>query len=431
LRANGYLTEETDGQALPAPAITGRGSLPRATLLLGASTLAATGLAVIFQVVVSRLLGPSSYGALGALIAVTLIVAIPGLAVQVVVARHTVLRDSAGSDVHELWAGALRLVAALGVCILILVASLSGALRTFFHLESIVPILWLAVFCGVVPAASVLQGILQGRDRFATLATVLIVTAASRFALGYLLAIPFGVSGAVAGAAVGVSLGLLLALRATRPQLWSGGRIEPAVARELTRATLALVALTILVFLDQAVARHFLSRHDSGLYAAGALFAGALFWGSAFVGWAVFPRLVQSSGPEATRILSRTTVIVGVLCLGATAFVTATSGPLLRSLFGPSYAALGASVWLFAAAGTANALLQITLLAAIARRSPSTLAGTIVLAVVVKTTLIATLFHESVEQIATVVLCTSAAVLAIALLGSLRANRAIDRRRVR
>ena len=42
-----------------------------------------------YHVFMSRKLGPSSYGALGALLAVTFIFSVPGLALQSIVARHT------------------------------------------------------------------------------------------------------------------------------------------------------------------------------------------------------------------------------------------------------------------------------------------------------------------------------------------------------
>jgi O-antigen/teichoic acid export membrane protein len=390
-------------------------SLPRATALLGASTLGANGLAVIFQVVVSRLLGPSSYGALGALIALTLIVGVPGMALQVIVARHTVLRDSEGGSVQELWASALRLVLIASSGAVILIVALAPTLMHFLRLGSIVPVLWLAMFCGAVPVVSVLQGMLQGRERFDALASVVIATAVARFTVGYLLALAFGVSGAVAGAAAGVALGLVLALRAARPDLRRGRGIDRRIGRELGQAGLVLAALTVLVYLDQAVARHYLAPHESGLYAVGALIAGALFWGSAFAGWAVFPRLAVASERERTRIVGRTGAFVGALCLVALVVLAVAARVTLRSLFGPSYAGLGASLWLFAAAGTAYALLQILVLSDIARARASTTAGVILLGIVVKTTLIATLFHRSVAQIATAVLLTSVAVLVVAL----------------
>ena len=54
----------------------------------------ANGMNYAYNLVMARLLGPSGYGALGALLALVVIGTVPGYALQAVVARHTALRAS-------------------------------------------------------------------------------------------------------------------------------------------------------------------------------------------------------------------------------------------------------------------------------------------------------------------------------------------------
>ena len=92
----------------PAP---GRASLPRAFLVVAPAMAAANALNYAFNLVMSRLLGPADYGALGALLALVLVGTVPGVALQAVVARHTTL---AGEAVGRLWSRVLAAVVAVG-----------------------------------------------------------------------------------------------------------------------------------------------------------------------------------------------------------------------------------------------------------------------------------------------------------------------------
>ena len=66
---------------------------------MAAATMANNALAVIFTVLFARLLGADDYGSLAALVSTFVILAVPGSALQVAVAREVALgRDERGRD---------------------------------------------------------------------------------------------------------------------------------------------------------------------------------------------------------------------------------------------------------------------------------------------------------------------------------------------
>ena len=58
---------------------------------MAAATLASNAIALLFTVLFARILGANDYGSLAALVSTFLILAVPGSAMQVAVARETAL----------------------------------------------------------------------------------------------------------------------------------------------------------------------------------------------------------------------------------------------------------------------------------------------------------------------------------------------------
>jgi len=183
-------------------------SLHRDALVLAAGMAVANAGNYGFNLVMAFLLGPEAYGALAALLALVLVGSVPGLALQAVVARRTAL---AGGSV---WPGARWLVGRAGLGLALLSVVAGPGLVLFLHLDSAVPLLWLALALAPTPLLFAVQGLLQGRERFAALAAVMVAGAAVKLAFGLaLVAAGFGISGAMAGVAAGGVLAALAGLR--------------------------------------------------------------------------------------------------------------------------------------------------------------------------------------------------------------------------
>ncbi len=393
-------------------------SLLRAGILVAPLMALGNGLNYVYNIVMARMLGPAGYGALGALLALALIASVPGLGLQVVVARHTALRAREPRAVAELWSATLASVALAGLALGLLVAAASPLLNGYLRLGSPAPALWLAASVAPLPALAAVQGLLQGLERFAALAVVLLLAAAGKLAAGIaLVALGTGVDGAIAAVAVGPLVAVLLALAWMRPA--AGRPVRPGrhwarllpggLGREVAAATSGILGVFVLANVDVLLARHHLGAAASGLYAAGAVVAKIAYWAPQFVVLIVFPRMVTSR--DRGRLLARSAACVAAF--GALLVVAAAAAPHLAAgvPFGQSYLAVGPTLPLFAALGTCLALVQLVLFSGIAS-ADARLTWLLLVAVAVEVAVVSTVLHGSVAEIVAVALTVAAAVLA-------------------
>lgn len=394
-----------------------------------------------YNIAMSRLLGPASYGALAALLALVLIGSVPGLALQAVVARHSALRAGDRAALAGLWSGVLAATLLFGAALGVAGVAAAPAVGAFLHLGSLGPSLWLAATLVPLPALFAVQGMLQGSERFGALAAVMTLNAAGKLAAGLgMVLLGGGIAAALSGVVAGEALALLAGLAAVRPSLGLGAarRRSAGLAREVWQAGAALLGLLLLTNLDTPLARHYLDAHDAGLYAAGAIMAKIAFWGPQFVGMVVFPRLVtgrdrsgahgrlaagaqpvhdvqnvQPGEGEPARQRYLTGALLVVATLGGLLVAATAAAPHLAVLlpFGARYRQVGPLLPLFAALGTMLALAQLVLFSGIAAADRRT--GRLPLAAaLVEAAAIALVLHHSIVQVAGAAIGTAAALLA-------------------
>jgi O-antigen/teichoic acid export membrane protein len=408
-------------------------SLRRDALVLAAGMAVANAGNYAFNVVMAFLLGPEAYGALAALLALVLVGSVPGLALQAVVARRTTLAGGAA------WPGVGWLVGRAGAGLVVLTVLLGPGLVLFLHLDSAVPVGWLALALAPTPLLFATQGLLQGRERFGALAAVMVAGAAVKLAAGLVLvAAGFGVSGAMAGVAAGGLLAALTGLRLATPTT-PGAVDDPAPPsprsatlpdgapppggvgagrpgrgagwwREVGTATTGLLGLFLLANVDVLLARHYLDRAAAGRYALGAVVAKIAFWAPQFVVTVIFPRLVGAADPR--RLLAGSALLItgfgGLLAVG---LVLADGLGLVVPVLGGGYAGLGPLLPLFAALGTALALVQLLLFEGIATRDRR-MGRAVAVALVAEVALVAGPLHGSVAQVAGTALAVALALAA-------------------
>ncbi|MDO5501534.1 MAG: hypothetical protein Q4G67_00030 [Actinomycetia bacterium] len=368
-----------------------------AAALLGIATAVGHAFSYAFSLVLSRVLGPADFGALGALLGLAIVATVPATALQTQLARVTatgINRAGVGEGYRLSWL--IGLVLAAGLTLFSL--PLGWALR----LEGPLSVLLLAA--GLLPASVIAarQGVLLGRASFALLALTTVLIPALR--LGAVV-IGTAITDLTLEASLGLQaaatwVGLFIVIVLVQRSIGSAddgqaGSPGPRL-RGVVQAGSSLLGLFVLANVDVLLARVFLSDTQSGIYAVGALGAKVVFWGSQFVALLVFPKVAQRQG-GVRLVATAGLMITAVGAIGALAAIPL-AGPVLEVLVGPAYAEAATVAPWFVLLGTTLALVQLMTYAAVARdRHHFSLL--LWATVIGQSIVIALIAHSSVQQI--------------------------------
>jgi O-antigen/teichoic acid export membrane protein len=313
-------------------------------LFVGAAVVAANALNAAFQVALARILDPSDYSLLVALVVVTLIAAVPPLAFQAGVAREVAVAlaaerpAEAGAVLRATVLGlvpwALAVLAAGGVALAVLDSAGRGdAGATFATAATIAAAL-------VIPAV---WGGLQGARLFVALGLAHLTFAGSRLAAGLAIGAAGGGAGAVMGGVAGATVFTLALTLVPLRDLWRRaartGRRRLATLQNAAAAT-GLTVLTALATIDVLVAKLAFPSATAGAYGVASVGARVLLLVPIGVTTVLFPRVaVLRDRARERRHLLAGLGVVALLGALTTAVLWLCAGPLIRHVFGDDYAA--------------------------------------------------------------------------------------------
>lgn len=405
---------------------------------MAVATMAANLIAVVFTVVFTRVLGTDGYGSLAALLTLTVILLVPGAALQVAAAREGTLgRLGRGPELaatFERWTRQL-LVATVAV------GAVSVALREPIAALVNVEEAWAAAAVPVTGALWLLlclqRGLLLSARAYRPVAVSVVLEAGGRVLLSLaLVGLGAGVTGAFLGTPLSIALAAVVMGGLLRRRLGSPDPASPrhplrALARDALLPIAALTLVAALQNVDVIMAKRQLADDPAGVYAAAAVAAKAVVWIAIGVGLYLLPEATRriAEGGDPRTVLGRALAVIAAVAAPALLTFAIIPGPLLRIAFGPDYESGDAILLLL---GAAFALLAVTylcvqfLLAVGGRRFLALLA----VCAVVEPVLLAG--ADTPVMFARVVIAVQAAaalaVLALSLLPGRRAARAIDRR---
>lgn len=301
----------------------------------------------------SRILGPAGYAEFASLLAAQLVLAVPALALQSVVARE-VVRGRGSAELRSLGYRSAAVVAVLAV---VLAPAVAWALDT-----GVLATASALVVAPVLVLLATEQGLLQGTARFGRLSVVLAAAGFGKVVPAVVVLASGGGPGIVlAASAVGtavVAIGARLATMATPGD--STTTLSVASVLAASQVQLALIALSAL---DLVLAKAMLDPELAGLYALGAVATKAAFWLPQAVGVVLYPRMANPA-QSSSAVRSALAVVAGI---GAVLVIGCVVGsPLLPFVVGDAYAPVKSYLWIFALQGACLAVVQSGLLWAIA-----------------------------------------------------------------
>ena len=390
--------------------------------LVAVGTLVGSVLSYGFSFALAHVLDQTSYGQIGSLLMISLVASIPGTAIQAVTARRIASAGALDAPALRALTGPLmRWSLLVGMGTTVLLAALAPAVSALLPAVSTGGVAWTAL--SLVPNALIFGylGVTQGSSRFRAFSILFVGFNGAKLVAGV-------IAGA-AGARPGMIMGAMAVSWFVTAAVAHYGLREivgkPHLVRglgyvhELGTASWSLGAVLVLSLLDGLLAAHYFNGDVLGRYQAGALFTRAGYFGPQFVGVLAYPKLAV---PETRRKALMTAVVlsvgIGLLIVACTLFA---ADPIIRIAFGAKYldgAAmhfdLAASAWLFALAGATQALVQLALLDAVARRSH--VIGWLVFGgILIEVAIILAFAHHTATQLIGTAACCGTATAALSL----------------
>jgi glycosyltransferase involved in cell wall biosynthesis/O-antigen/teichoic acid export membrane protein len=310
---------------------------------LAAATLASNAVALLFTVIFARMLGADGYGSLAALLSTFLILAVPGSAVQVAVARETAM-GRLGGDAELATTLARWRRTLLLACLVVAVAA--ALMREQIAAVLSVDEAWAAA--ATLPTAclwlllSVERGVLQGRHAYRPVAWSLILEAVGRILIALVLVgVGLGVSGAYLGTplsmlAVAAGLAWVARRRLGRPARGIGGESLRELMRGAWPAVIGLFLVAVLQNVDVILVKRSIGGDEAGAYAAAAVAAKAVVWVAIGVGLYLLPAAVRRERESADPrpVLLRALAIVALVALPMLLAYAVAPELVLRLAFG-------------------------------------------------------------------------------------------------
>lgn len=250
----------------------------------------------IYHLLMGRLLGPSDYGELAALISLSGLLGIVPLSLGLVIVKY-VSSAKTDQEISSLvsWVNQKAFIVSSVIFVLILFST--PIISSFLNIHDKTLVMLVALsFVFALPSyfnKSILQGVLKFKQMVLSLMAENIV----KLILGIILVfLGFAVSGAMWAFAIAGFIGFLLSRFFIRGYLKKTylpkPNIKPMVLYSLP-VIIYSIATTSLYSTDLILVKHFFSSHDAGIYAALSNLGKIIFFGAGPIGAVMFP-LVSS-----------------------------------------------------------------------------------------------------------------------------------------
>jgi len=334
---------------------------------LAAATMGANLAAVAFTVVFARVLGVDGYGSLAALLNLTIILMVPGSALQIAAAREGTLgRLGVGGELVATLDGWTRqvLIGLAGVtAVSIAVREPLAALlnvRQEWAAAAVAPTgtLWL-LLC-------LQRGLLQSTRSYGAVGLNIILEAFGRLVLGAAFVVAgLGVTGAYLGTLASFALAACALAVVQRRRLGRATGVGHPLSGLLRGAGVpigALILVAVLQNVDVIMARHALDEVASGVYAAATVAGKAVVWIAVGLGFYVLPEATHraAAGDDPRTVLVRALAVIGAIAAVALVAFATIPALLLRVAFGAEFESGDSILFVL---GMAYALLAATYLA--------------------------------------------------------------------
>jgi O-antigen/teichoic acid export membrane protein len=289
-----------------------------AILLLSTGLVAATNL--VYNILIARMLGASSFGHASALYTLLMLVTAITFSFQIITSKF-IARSSEDLVRAQIYASMLRRAWQVGLGVAVLLAAGSAYLKSYFNLPAQHDLVLLAIAAGVYIPLGVRRGRMQGCYNFRGLAINVVVEVAVKLGGALLfLRLGLGVTGVMAAVLFSIVAAYVVARPGTEYRA-KPGLIKIAPFEEGMQAVTYFVGQVILSNLDILLVKHFFPPSEAGIYAAVALVGRVVF----MLSWSVVSSMFPVSASHTPGQRGHSVLYTGLFLVGTvtSAFIAA------------------------------------------------------------------------------------------------------------
>ena len=310
------------------------------------ATITGHAFSYLYLISMGRVLGPETFGILGALFAIFLITCLFGQAMMQAIATNIAeVKAKAG----ELAAVSAFIKLGIKLSLLCLLPTLffiaaSGPIASFFHLTSTGPVIILAFSLFTALILDVILGLQQGLQKFRQLGiTGYFTSQGSKLVFGVIFVwIGWGLMGAVGALLASTAIATILGLALVRKKLASAhnpGSYSLKLGPILIPTLILAVFMAMPASADVMLVTHFFGGKEAGLYTAVATIGKVVIFLPMAVSFVLLPKATESHalGQGTRNILLRSLALVLILSGGVTLICWVFPETIVRLFFGEVY----------------------------------------------------------------------------------------------
>jgi O-antigen/teichoic acid export membrane protein len=325
----------------------------------------------LFHLISARVLGPSLYGDVASLSALTGLITLPLVGVQLAVARYVAGFNELGEQaaIHVMYRRGLAIGLVAGACLTVLLTALAVPMQRILEISSLSAVVITTLVALPTILVPIVSGLAQGLQRFWVFAFGIGAGPMIRALLAAVfLGIGLGVSGAMAATTLSTVLAVLVPFVVLRQWLQKKPRSSLTTSsREvlayLVPVLVGVLAITSLSTIDVLFAKGLFASHTAGVYGGASLVGRVILYSAFAIVFVLLPKVSAraAAGQDALDVLGRSVLVTVALCLVGITLYAAVPKLLLDIAFGSSYEAAASYLWLFAVAMSGYAVLNVLL----------------------------------------------------------------------
>ncbi len=362
----------------------------------------------MYHLLMGRMLGPASYGALEGAISLLYILFVPTVTLSLVVVKF--VSSYLGRDneiaINSLYNYLFGRVLLWGFVVTSILILFSQSIASFLRFPS--PALSILVALTFLVNLFYLldKSVIQGLTKFFKFSLLSFVETAGKLFLGILLVyLGYSSTGAFAGIGIGLFAAFIISQIFVKQSVKIKLSLKSDFAQKKELAKFAIptfittLALTSIFTTDIILVRHFFHGAESGYYSAISVLGKIIFFAASPVIFVIFPLASEyhAKGGNFKKFLFQGLTVAGLICVVITSAYFLVPGMMVNALFGPSYSHVVPYLGIFGlfisiytiCSLTANFYLSIQ----------KTSSSYLVLAAAILQIILILLFHETLQQV--------------------------------